>query len=168
MTGGSNKPVWLIILTAVISLMCNGPTTETGEYRIDNIRIFRDTPAWELAKAVYRQDVWTISRIGAQHQELLNSIDPICGTSLLHWSIGTERYKSTEALLKVGADPNIMALEYGRRFFATPLVLAAFVSWVDNDNKPTVPDSNNVTIRLQTNWAYQHFWFSSFTIRVPG
>lgn len=102
-----------------------------GEYRIIDIRIYKNTPAWKLALAVKKQDTKSIERIAKKEPQLLNYQDPKYGATLLLWAVGTERYKSAEALLKCGADPNIASTSVGE----TPLFVAAGFSWVDNDAK---------------------------------
>lgn len=102
--------------------------TEEGEYRITNVKIFKDTPVWELALAVKGQKTRTIEKIAKENPDLLNYQESKYGATLLLWAVGMEKYKSAEALLKCGADPNIASTVDGK----TPLYLAAGFSWVDN------------------------------------
>jgi len=123
-----------IIIILIISLLllssCNisGANFGEGEYSITNIRIFEETPAWELAQAVRRQSTGRIKRIAEETPELLNYQDPKYGATLLIWSVGTERYRSAQALLDAGADPDVICRYTG----GTALFLAADYSWVDN------------------------------------
>ncbi|AKA71554.1 ankyrin repeat domain-containing protein [Clostridium scatologenes] len=96
-----------------------------------NVGIYKDTPAWELALAVRDEKTKTIEKIVKDNSKLLNYQDPKDGVTLLLWAVGTERYKSAEALLKCGADPNIASTNTGE----TPLFTAAGYSWIDNDYK---------------------------------
>lgn len=105
--------------------------TKQEGYVITDINIYKDTPVWELALAVKKQKVKTIEQIAKDNPELLNYQDPKYGATLLLWSVGMEKYKSAEALLKSGANPNIASTEQGE----TPLFIAAGYSWVDNDAK---------------------------------
>ena len=109
----------------------NNTAFSKGEYIITDIRIYKNTPAWKLALAVKRQDTKSIEKIAKKEPHLLNYQDPKYGATLLLWAVGTERYKSAEALLKCGADPNIASTSVGE----TPLFVAAGYSWVDNDAK---------------------------------
>lgn len=97
-----------------------------GDYSIKNIKIYENTPAWELALAVRDQNSKKIQKISQRNPELLNYQDPKYGATLLLWAIGMEKYKSAEALLKAGADPEIASNEG-----ITPLFLASGYSWVD-------------------------------------
>ncbi|WP_028561011.1 ankyrin repeat domain-containing protein [Paenibacillus pinihumi] len=106
-------------------------TEDTPEWQIRNLRIWKDTPVWDLALAVKNQDVKKISKINKSHPGLLNYQEPRYGTTLLIWSIGVEKYNSAKELLKCGADPNIVATTTGE----TALFLATGYSWVDNAAK---------------------------------
>lgn len=102
-----------------------------GEYRIIDIRIYKNTPAWKLALAVKSQNTKSIEKIAKKEPQLLNYQDPKYGATLLLWAVGMEKYKSVEALLKCEADPNIALTFDGE----TPLFTAAGYSWVDRAAK---------------------------------
>ncbi|QOW61636.1 ankyrin repeat domain-containing protein [Treponema pedis] len=90
-----------------------------------SINIFKDTPAWELVKAVNSQNIKKIKQICSEHKELINYREPLYGTSLLYWAIGSSKYNSAEILLKNGADPNLIR----RASNTTPLYLAVGRRW---------------------------------------
>ena len=72
-----------------------------------DFRLFQDTPAWELAKAVKWQDTTEIRR---QVQELHVPIDfqeEKYGETLLMMALQKEKNKSVIKLLELGADPNL-------------------------------------------------------------
>ena len=98
---------------------------------IRDVRIYADTPAWSLAQAVNSQNTRKIARIAKNTPEILNCQDPEYGATLLFWAVGMEKYKSAEALLKAGADPDIISTYYG----ATALYIAASYSFVDSQAK---------------------------------
>lgn len=104
---------------------------DNSKYSIKNINIYRNTPAWDLALAVEDERTSAIEKITKNNPELLNYQESKYGATLLLWSVGMEKYNSTETLLKCGADPNIASISEGE----TPLFLAAGYSWVDNDYK---------------------------------
>lgn len=106
-------------------------TEDTPEWNISNLRIWKNTPAWELALAVKHQNTVQIASIAKAHLDLLNYREPRFGATLLIWAVGVEKYQSVEELLKCGANPNI-ATTYGRE---TALFTAAHYSWVDNQAK---------------------------------
>lgn len=104
------------------------PQQLDGDYEINDIRIYANTPAWELAQAVVSQKTRTIKRIGSASPELLNYQDPKYGSTLLYWSVAMEKYKSAESLLEAGADPDIISTYEG----GTALYRAANFSYVDS------------------------------------
>ena len=126
------KGIIVIMLLSVIFTACaNFGRMGERTYRIIDIEIYKDTPAWELAKAVKRQDVKKIAQIAKETPELLDYQDPTHGTNLLCWSVGVEKYKSVEALLKGGADPDIISEYCG----GTALYCAASYSRIDSQAK---------------------------------
>ena len=100
-----------------------------GDYRITDVGIYEGTPAWELAKAAKSQDVKKIAKIAEKSPGVLNYQDPKYKITLLYWAVGMEKYDSAEALLKAGADPNIITPH------GTALYLAAGYSFIDNQAK---------------------------------
>ncbi|WP_432406692.1 ankyrin repeat domain-containing protein [Wukongibacter sp. M2B1] len=114
---------------------------DDGEYEINNVKIYKDTPVWTLALSVREQKISSIEKIVKEKPELLNYQEPKYGATLLLWAIGMEKYESAEILLKCGADPDIATTKYGE----TPLFLAAGYSWLDNDAKK---DSKYVELLL--------------------
>lgn len=121
----------MLLISLLSSCLAYNPKTETGEYRIDNVKIYLDTPAWELAKAVNNQDTKKIATIAEKTPEILDFQDILYGTNLLCWAVGMEKYKSAEALLKSGANPNIISTHEG----GTALYLAAGYSYIDTQAK---------------------------------
>jgi hypothetical protein len=126
----------LLVLVALICLyQANIKAADRGEYKITDIRIYKNTPAWKLALAVKRQDTKSIEKIAEKEPQLLNSQDPKYGATLLLWAVGTERYRSAEALLKCGADPDIASTGNTTYGGETPLLVASGFSWVDRSAK---------------------------------
>ena len=150
-----------IALVAVVMLLLalSSCTREGHAINKTSIRIFKGTEVWDLAVAVNRQNVKKIDKIAEQSPELLDFQDPFYRATLLMWAVGMEKYQSAEALLKNGADPNIIAdgtdiyramLEEALAkddlgFFSWPppepfmgetaLFIASRFSWIDNQAK---------------------------------
>lgn len=127
----------LLVVCAILTCLCqlNSRAIAEGGYMITDIRIYKNTPAWELALAVKNQNTSKIEKIAKNKPDLLNYQDPKYGATLLLWAVGTERYKSAEALLKCGADPNIASNDKTSYGGQTPLFVAAGFSWVDRSAK---------------------------------
>jgi len=120
------KKIVLIFSLLLLSTSC----LDESEYRITNVEIYRNTPAWELAKAVNSQDTGNIARIAEKNPELLNYKEPRFDKSLLMWAVDMEKYEAAEALLKAGANPNVRTA-----FGMTALYSAASYSRIDKDFK---------------------------------
>jgi len=135
---GKNKKVLRMILMMLLLPTLSGcinlqSSLQNGseEYRVIDLEIYRDTDAWELAKAVNAQNTKKIKSIAEKNPALLNVQDPYYDTTLLVWAVGMEKYDSAKALLECGADPDIISGWVG----CTALYLAAGFSWIDNDAK---------------------------------
>lgn len=123
--------VLISIFAIIIAYQLSCKAANQGGYNINNINIYKDTPAWKLALAVKDQKVDIIKRILKEKPDLVNYREPKYDATLLLWSIGMEKYESAKMLLESGADPNIARKMNGQ----TPLFLAAGYSWVDNEAK---------------------------------
>ncbi len=122
----------MLILSLLSGCSNDGDKTKSGQYQIYSVNIYKNTPAWDLALAVRKQNTKKIAEIAKSDPKLLEYHDPIYGDTLLIWAVGTERYDAAEALLKAGANPNATALKRGGE---TALHVAAQFSYVDNDTK---------------------------------
>lgn len=70
-------------------------------------RLFQDTPAWELAKAVWDDDIDKIDEEVKRNPQIINYQESKYGKTLLHLSSYNNNYKGFKELLKLGANPNI-------------------------------------------------------------
>ena len=139
---------------------CSESDQNTGLYPLSktNIKIFEGTEAWDLAVAVKNQNTKKIDKIAKENPNLLDFQEPIYDCTLLIWAVGMEKYQSAQALLKCGADPNIIAdsvdkhkeeaetaLKNGDMALyerisssfsqRTALYIASGYSWIDNQAK---------------------------------
>ena len=113
------KYIWMVLAVVLFSLASG--CSDGGEYDFGDVRNYRGTPAWELAKAVDNQDIRKIAQITERNPQLLDYQDPRYGTTLLFWTVAEYKYDSAEALLKAGANPDIISISQG----ATALYRAA-------------------------------------------
>lgn len=79
--------------------------------RPSDYRLFRDTPCGTLAKAVDRQDTVLIGHILQVYPTWANYKEGKYDQCVLFQAVKNGKLKSAEALLKNGADPNIVAAE---------------------------------------------------------
>lgn len=70
-------------------------------------RLFQNTPAWELAKAVEDENSEKIDKIVSENPEIINYQESKYGNTLLMLTIMNQQLKPFKALLKRGADVNI-------------------------------------------------------------
>ena len=107
----------IIIYISVIFLFTSCYNREVivdkTKLRGSDYRMFQNTPAWELAKAVDDEDISKIRIEVLQKKVTIDFQDPIFGNTLLMLSIMNDDYSSMEELLKLGADPNKPDLDRG-------------------------------------------------------
>ena len=73
----------------------------------DDYRLFQNTPAWELAKAVEDENEDKINELINKDRKLLDYQEPIFGSTLLMLTIKNQQYKPFEVLLKNRASTKI-------------------------------------------------------------
>ncbi|WP_026997368.1 ankyrin repeat domain-containing protein [Flectobacillus major] len=73
----------------------------------NDYRLFQNTPAWELAKAVQDENEKKIIEIVTKNPQLINYQEPKFGSTLLMLTIKNQQYKAFEILLKNNANVNI-------------------------------------------------------------
>ena len=94
---------WIIIF---LTLVYNS-FTEPHEYLASDYRIFKDTPVWDLAKAVRDADTAEITYLVQEKKIPIDFQDSIYGKSLLSLAVYHNNLKSVKKLLELGADPNL-------------------------------------------------------------
>lgn len=70
-------------------------------------RLFQDTPAWELAKAVQDNNKNKIIEILSNDSQLINYQEPKLGSTLLMLTVRNQQFKPFKILLEQNADVNI-------------------------------------------------------------
>ena len=96
----------LIIITLLAMLACERQVDRSNMLGND-IRLFQDTPAWELAQAVEEQDTLKIEKLIINEKVSIDFQEPKFGNTLLMWAVSKNHYYSASALLINGADPNL-------------------------------------------------------------
>ena len=100
---------WLYFTTILILLLssCREIKVDKSNLRGWDYRLFQDTPAWELAKAVQDGRVGRIKSIIQEDSTLINYQEPRFGETLLMLAIWNDDYKSFITLLENNANVNI-------------------------------------------------------------
>lgn len=84
-------------------LSCSTKENLTG----GDYELFKNTPAWELAKAVRDEDQKGIAALVSQHPKLINYQEPKYGNTLLMLTVMNQQKKSFLSLLDLQADISI-------------------------------------------------------------
>ncbi len=98
-----------------------------GDYRL-----FQNTPAWELTKAVRDEDTSKIKEQVNKDKSLLRFREPRFGQPLLTLAVTNKNYQSVKTLLELGADPNMQDLSHGE----SPLTASANIGITGVDADP--------------------------------
>lgn len=120
------KKVIVLSITVFILSLVSCTDKKDEKLTVKDIEIFKDTPAWDFAKALEKSNLRRAKEILSGNGDLVNYQDPEFGTTLLMRAISTENYKAVEFLLQNGANPNIVAKVGG-----TALFDAVSHSWKD-------------------------------------
>jgi ankyrin repeat protein len=109
MTGGisSKSRIMKIIFTLCVVVFLSGCYPSSNNLRGGDIRLWKDTPAWKLAKAVQRNDTNQINRILSTQNLSIDYREPKYGESLLYWAVWNNDIKMVHFLLSKRADPNL-------------------------------------------------------------
>lgn len=126
------KPFGILVFIAMLSgclfIDRDKPVDKSKLIGMD-YRIFQDTPAWELAKAVQDEDVKKINAILEQDPGLVNYKESLHGSNLLMLAVLNNDKLSCKALLKKNADVN----EYDKDSGASAIIMACRYGSIDVD-----------------------------------
>jgi ankyrin repeat protein len=95
---------FILILMSICLSSCSQDDGLAPGYKWE---LFKNTPNWDLAKAVKQEDTAAIFEIVKQKEIDINLQEPKLGRSLLMLAVGNDKFNSTQALLKAGADLNL-------------------------------------------------------------
>lgn len=105
------KTIIIHIVFACLLFSCSNLSREKivdkSELTGRDYRLFQNTPAWELAKAVEDENTKKIDKIVSENPEIINYQESKYGNTLLMLTIMNQQLKPFKALLKRGADVNI-------------------------------------------------------------
>lgn len=108
----------------LLLMSCNRETKVDKTKLLGNdYRLFQDTPAWVLAKAVEDNDVEIIKEEVISNKVNINYQESRFGKSLLMLSLINSQYKTAEELLKLGANPNLKDFYRG----SNAIIVAAYI-----------------------------------------
>lgn len=111
------KIIWIIILilccltacwfAVSIFFMLFSNEHGHGELRGNDYDLFKETPAWELAKAIKDCDTYKMEELIIKNPTIIDYQEPKYGNTLLMMTIMNQQYKQFRLLLDNNADVNI-------------------------------------------------------------
>lgn len=107
-----------------------------------DMRIFYQTPAWNLVKAIENDDSSTIKDLIYKNPKLLNFQEPVYGISLIQRAVGRRKYVATKTLIELGVDLNLQS-----KIGDAPIFDAIGYRWGDNNS---VEDNSMLQLLLES------------------
>jgi len=103
------KKLTIYLAAIFLFISCNNRENIVKKENLlgNDYRLFQNTPAWELAKAVDDEDTIKIREILNNKKVDIDFREPKFGSTLLMLSIINSQYESVKTLLQMGADPNV-------------------------------------------------------------
>lgn len=98
-----------LLISIIVFLSINACTQSFGPG--NELDLFRDTPNWELAKAVDKEDTSKIRKLVVDKGLDLNFQENKFGRTILHLAIARDKATSVGALLALGADVKLRDYE---------------------------------------------------------
>lgn len=104
------KAMIILLVFSCLLFSCSNNSREKSvdSSELSNIdyRLFQNTPAWELAKAVQEEDMDNFDKIISENLQIINYQESKYGNTLLMLTIINQQLKPFKALLKKGAAVN--------------------------------------------------------------
>ena len=97
-----NACKYICVLVALAIMGCSGKRNYLG----DDIRLWKETEAWELARCVSKNNFAKAEKILAKGQIDVDFREPRFGETLLFWAILNENIDAVRFLINHGANPN--------------------------------------------------------------
>jgi hypothetical protein len=123
----------MYVIILISSCTRQDTVVDKGKLLGNDYRLFQNTPAWDLTKAVEDDDLEKIKTEIQKNKNLLVFREPKFGQSMLALAVKNKNYLSAKMLLELGADPNMQDLDTGE----SPTMAAADlgVNGVDADSR---------------------------------
>lgn len=103
------KRILFLIMTSMFG-KCASSSQVDNKYLGDDVRLFENTPVWEIAKAIEKDDTIKLKQLVFEApKETLDFQEKKFGQTLLIWSIYSNHYNGFKILIDAGADINVKA-----------------------------------------------------------
>jgi ankyrin repeat protein len=105
-----NKYILLILI--LILTNCSSLIEDQNNYLGNDVRLFKNTPVWEVAQAIHRMDTIEVKQLlNGDLRKYINFRENKFGFSLLYWSVYNSYYPAVKVLAELGADPNLKSYD---------------------------------------------------------
>ena len=94
--------IYIIVLVLLSIFSCS----EKENYHGDDIRLWKDTEAWEFAKSISKNDFEKAEEILAKGKIDVDYREPKYGQTLLFWAVWNADFDAVKFLINHGAGPN--------------------------------------------------------------
>lgn len=113
----------IVIIAIFLFISCFNRETIVDKQELlgKDYRLFQNTSAWTLAKAVEDEDIAKIREEVTKDKSIVNFQEPRFGGTLLMFAIYNNQYESAITLVELGANPNLKDTYRG----ATAVIYAA-------------------------------------------
>jgi len=96
------------ITIIVLIMLLGGSCSESKKHMIGNdLRLWKGTKGWTLAKAVQKEDSVKMREILSKGEVTIDFKEPKFGQSLLHWAVKNNKLNAVRLLLEMGANSNM-------------------------------------------------------------
>jgi len=118
-----NTSILILLFINTFLLSCQNRETIVDKEKLlgFDVRLYQNTPSWELAKAVDDENIEKIREEVVANKVDINYKEVNFGETLLQIAVWKSKYKSAKVLLELGADPNLGDSYTG----TTPMIEAA-------------------------------------------
>jgi ankyrin repeat protein len=97
----------LIIITVFTFSKCTSSKQGDNNYLGNDVRLFENTPVWEIAQAIEKDDTDKVRKLLLNKpKEFIDYKENKFGQSLLNWAVYANHYSSVVVLAELGANPN--------------------------------------------------------------
>ncbi len=101
-----------IIVITMMFIFCGCSSSQNNNYLGADVCLFKNTPVWELAKAIEKDDSVEIRRLlRGKQKEYINYQEKKFGQTLLVWSVYSFHFNGFRILLEEGADIDVKAYD---------------------------------------------------------
>lgn len=105
------KSLFVILMVFSFS-KCTSSKQEENNYLGNDVRLFENTPVWDVAQAIEKNDTAEVkSLLLSKSKDLVDYQEKKFGQSLLNWSVYSGYYPSVKVLAELGANPNLKSYD---------------------------------------------------------